>query len=129
MSRLGTDGGMLALPALRSGRASVSGVGVDKACPATPTRATASYSAWRSLKIMTDAPPRETLRPGNSARPGQETRWASAADRDRAAAVLGKALARGRLTITEHAQRLDGVAAATTVDQLARICGSIGASQ
>lgn len=38
----------------------------------------------------------------------------SDADRDRAASILSQALAEGRLTADEHAQRLDGVYAAKT---------------
>ncbi len=44
---------------------------------------------------------------------------ASDADRDRAAAMLGNALAAGRLTTTEHAERLDAVYAAKTLGELA----------
>jgi hypothetical protein len=44
---------------------------------------------------------------------------ASDADRDRAAAVLGSALAAGRLTTTEHAERLDAAYAAKTLGELA----------
>jgi hypothetical protein len=44
---------------------------------------------------------------------------ASDADRDRTAAVLGNALAVGRLTSTEHAERLDAAYAATTLGDLA----------
>jgi hypothetical protein len=44
---------------------------------------------------------------------------AADADRDRAAAVLGGALATGRLTSTEHAERLDAVYAAKTMGDLA----------
>src|ERR1700734_2570657 len=44
---------------------------------------------------------------------------AADADRDRAAAVLGNALATGRLTSTEHAERLDAVYAAKTRGELA----------
>src|SRR5215510_9634859 len=44
---------------------------------------------------------------------------ASDADRDRTAAVLGNALATGRLTTTEHAERLDATYAATTLGELA----------
>src|SRR5580698_1092376 len=44
---------------------------------------------------------------------------ASDADRDAAAGVLGNALATGRLTSTEHAERLDAVYAAKTVGDLA----------
>jgi len=43
---------------------------------------------------------------------------ASDADRDRAAAVLGSALAAGRLTTTEYAQRLDAVYTATILGEL-----------
>jgi Domain of unknown function (DUF1707) len=44
---------------------------------------------------------------------------ASDADRDRAAAVLGGALATGRLTSAEHAERLDAVYSAKTLGDLA----------
>jgi Domain of unknown function (DUF1707) len=43
---------------------------------------------------------------------------ASDADRDRAAAVLGGALATGRLTSAEYAERLDGVYVAKTLGEL-----------
>jgi len=43
---------------------------------------------------------------------------ASDADRDRAAAALGNALAAGRLTTTEYAQRLDAVYTATILGEL-----------
>ncbi|MBG0826503.1 DUF1707 and DUF2154 domain-containing protein [Planomonospora sp. ID67723] len=43
---------------------------------------------------------------------------ASDADRDRVAAVLGEALATGRLTSLEHADRLDSAYRATTVGEL-----------
>jgi hypothetical protein len=54
---------------------------------------------------------------------------ASDADRDRTAAVLGNALAAGRLTSTEHAQRLDAVYAATTLGQLAPLTRDLPADQ
>jgi hypothetical protein len=44
---------------------------------------------------------------------------AADADRDRAAAVLSGALATGRLTSAEHAERLDAVYAAKTMGDLA----------
>jgi hypothetical protein len=44
---------------------------------------------------------------------------ASDADRDRTAAVLSSALATGRLTSTEHAERLDAAYAAKTLGELA----------
>ncbi|WP_370024284.1 DUF1707 domain-containing protein [Planotetraspora sp. GP83] len=43
---------------------------------------------------------------------------ASDADRDRVAAILGEALATGRLTSTEHADRLDAAYAAVTMGDL-----------
>jgi hypothetical protein len=55
--------------------------------------------------------------PGRDAA-GLELR-ASDADRDRTAAMLGNALAAGRLTTTEHAERLDATYAATTLGALA----------
>lgn len=56
----------------------------------------------------------------NNGRPG-EARLdlrASDADRDRVAGVLGGALATGRLTTAEHAERLDAVYAAKTMGDL-----------
>ncbi|MGH3223625.1 MAG: DUF1707 SHOCT-like domain-containing protein [Streptosporangiaceae bacterium] len=50
---------------------------------------------------------------------GQLELRASDADRDAAAAVLSSALATGRLTSTEHAERLDAVYAAKTLGELA----------
>ena len=44
---------------------------------------------------------------------------ASDADRDHTAAVLGNGLATGRLTSTEHAERLDAAYTATTLGELA----------
>ena len=44
---------------------------------------------------------------------------ASDADRDAAAAVLGGAMAAGRLTSTEYAERLDAVYTAKTLGDLA----------
>jgi hypothetical protein len=46
---------------------------------------------------------------------------ASDADRDRTAAVLSGALATGRLTSTEHAERLDAAYAAKTLGELAML--------
>ncbi|NUR86645.1 MAG: DUF1707 and DUF2154 domain-containing protein [Nonomuraea sp.] len=46
---------------------------------------------------------------------------ASDADRDRIAAVLGEALAAGRLTSTEHADRLEATYTAKTVGELVPI--------
>jgi len=52
---------------------------------------------------------------------------ASDADRDAAAAVLSSALATGRLTSTEHAERLDAVYAAKTLGELAPLTGDLPA--
>jgi Domain of unknown function (DUF1707) len=60
------------------------------------------------------------LRPDGRPDPGAarlELR-ASDADRDRTAATLGNALASGRLTTTEHAERLDATYAAKTLGEL-----------
>lgn len=46
---------------------------------------------------------------------------ASDQDRDRTAAVLAQALATGRLTSTEHAERLDGAYVARTIGELATL--------
>ncbi|MBB2914773.1 hypothetical protein FHS43_006085 [Streptosporangium becharense] len=56
--------------------------------------------------------------------PGSALR-ASDADRDRVAAVLGEALATGRLTSLEHADRLDATYAAVTVSDLVPITGDL----
>jgi hypothetical protein len=70
-----------------------------------------------TMRIMTD----RSLSPvGQQSR--DEVRLelrASDADRDRTAAVLGSALATGRLTSTEHAERLDATYAAKTLGELA----------
>ncbi|MEV6159996.1 DUF1707 domain-containing protein [Nonomuraea sp. NPDC052129] len=50
---------------------------------------------------------------------------ASDADRDRVAAVLGEALATGRLTSLEHADRLDAAYTAKTVGELAPITSDL----
>jgi Domain of unknown function (DUF1707) len=69
---------------------------------------------------MTDASHTRPLSPDRQ--PGRETRLelrASDADRDRTAAVLSGALAAGRLTTTEYAERLDTTYAAKTLGELA----------
>lgn len=59
---------------------------------------------------------------GDSApRASDFTLRASDADRDRVAAVLGEALATGRLTSVEHADRLEATYTSVTVDQLVPI--------
>jgi hypothetical protein len=68
-------------------------------------------------EVMTDA------RSFPSAPTGDEAQLelrASDADRDAAAGVLSSALATGRLTSTEHADRLDAVYAAKTLGELAQ---------
>ena len=52
---------------------------------------------------------------------------AADADLDRAAAVLGGALATGRLTSAEHAERLDAVYAAKTMEDLATLARDLPA--
>jgi hypothetical protein len=54
---------------------------------------------------------------------------ASDADRDAAAAVLGGAMATGRLTSTEYAERLDAVYAAKTLGDLAPLTRDLPAGQ
>lgn len=54
---------------------------------------------------------------------------ASDADRDRTAAVLSNALATGRLTTTEHAERLDAAYAATTLGQLVPLTRDLPADE
>jgi hypothetical protein len=53
---------------------------------------------------------------------------ASDADRDRVAAVLGDALATGRLTSTEHAERLEAAYSAKTMGELVPITADLPAS-
>jgi uncharacterized protein DUF1707 len=70
--------------------------------------------------VMTDARDSRSLSLTSQPAPG-EARLdlrASDADRDRTAAVLGSGLAAGRLTTTEHAERLDAAYAATTLGDL-----------
>jgi hypothetical protein len=85
------------------------------------TRHIASGSKSRYDEAMTDASHDRPLLPDTQ--PGRdEARLelrASDADRDRTAAVLGGALATGRLTTTEYAERLDTTYAATTLGELA----------
>jgi len=72
------------------------------------------------MRIMTDARHDSSLQ--HDPRPARDDARlelrASDADRDHTAAVLGSALAAGRLTSTEHANRLDAAYAATTVGEL-----------
>src|ERR1700741_3480125 len=67
-------------------------------------------------------PPAGSAGPGRRAAPASERDRselrASDADRDGAAAVLGGALATGRLTSAEYAERLDSVYAAKTLGEL-----------
>lgn len=56
---------------------------------------------------------------------GDDRMRISDADRDRAASVLGSALAEGRLSAEEHAQRLDGIFAAKTEADLLPLVGDI----
>ena len=74
------------------------------------------------MRSMTD----RSLSPVGQQSVGQQSRdqdqlelRASDADRDRTAAVLSSALATGRLTSTEHAERLDAAYAAKTLGELA----------
>src|SRR5215831_3004709 len=73
------------------------------------------------MRFMTDARYHRSLSPDSQ--PAHDAAQlelrASDADRDRTAAVLGNALATGRLTTTEHAERLDATYAATTLGELA----------
>jgi hypothetical protein len=64
------------------------------------------------MAAMTDT------QPGHEIAPRPDLR-ASDADRDRTAATLGGALAAGRLTSTEYAERLDATYAAITLGELA----------
>jgi len=96
--------------------------------PAPATRHIAFSSAFRYDEGMADAVSRGGLQPGTGDEVRLEMR-ASDADRDRAAVVLGNAVAAGRLTTTEHAERLDAVYAATTVGQLAPLTRDLPADQ
>ncbi|MEV6960174.1 DUF1707 domain-containing protein [Streptomyces sp. NPDC051207] len=60
--------------------------------------------------------PAEDPRPGTAARPADLR--ASDAERDRVADILREALAEGRLTAEEHAERVEGVLSAKTVGEL-----------
>jgi DUF1707 SHOCT-like domain len=85
------------------------------------TRHIASGFVSRYDEAMTDASHDRSLSPDRQ--PGRdEARLelrACDADRDRTAAVLGGALAVGRLTTTEYAERLDTTYAAKTLGELA----------
>jgi Domain of unknown function (DUF1707) len=74
-----------------------------------------------TMNGMTDARDIRSLSPDRQPDrdEGQLELRASDADRDRVAAVLGSALATGRLTTTEHAKRLDVCYAAVTLGDLA----------
>ncbi|KUP96523.1 DUF1707 SHOCT-like domain-containing protein [Thermobifida cellulosilytica] len=67
---------------------------------------------------------------GNAVNPAQPVgpaqMRASDADRDRVAAVLTEALADGRLTPEEHAERLDALYAAKTLGELAPLTSDLG---
>jgi hypothetical protein len=72
---------------------------------------------------MTDARHERSLSPvsqptAGRGRPGAVDLRASDADRDRTAAVLSSAVATGRLTRTEYAERLDAAYGATTLGDL-----------
>ena len=60
---------------------------------------------------------------------GQPDLRASDADRDHTAAILSSALATGRLTRTEYAERLDAAYAATTLGDLAPITRDLPADE
>ncbi|MCX5266973.1 DUF1707 domain-containing protein [Streptomyces sp. NBC_00199] len=60
---------------------------------------------------------KQTAAPAQTPTPAAELR-ASDADRDRIADMLREALAEGRLTADEHAERVEGVLAAKTVGEL-----------
>jgi hypothetical protein len=71
---------------------------------------------------------RVTISPPSGPAPDGENRpslRASDADRDRVAAVLGQALAEGRLTTAEHAERLDAAYTARTVAELAPLTADL----
>jgi hypothetical protein len=74
-----------------------------------------------TMGTMADARSNRSLSPGiQPARDAARLELrASDADRDRTAAVLGNALATGRLTTSEHAERLDAAYTATTLGDLA----------
>lgn len=59
---------------------------------------------------------------------GEAALRASDADRDRTAGVLASALATGRLTSAEHAERLDAAYSATTLGQLAALTSDLPAT-
>jgi Domain of unknown function (DUF1707) len=90
------------------------------------TRHIAFLSAGRYDEVMTDASRQRSLVSPSADLDRPELR-ASDADRDRTAALLGHAMATGRLTSTEYAQRLDAAYAATTLGDLTPLTGDLPA--
>jgi hypothetical protein len=70
------------------------------------------------LQKHTEPAPAPAAAPGPSPAPAAADLRASDADRDRIADILREALAEGRLTADEHAERVEGVLAAKTVGEL-----------
>src|SRR5262249_25015348 len=87
------------------------------------TRHIAFSAVGRYDGAMADARSNRSLSP--DIQPAQDVarleRRASDADRDRTAAVLGNAMATGRLTTTEHAERLDAAYTAKTLGELVQL--------
>ena len=83
---------------------------------------------------MTDARHQRSLSPvsqpaSDQVRPEPVDLRASDADRDRTAAVLGTAMATGRLTRTEYGERLDAAYAATTLGDLVPLTRDLPAGE
>jgi hypothetical protein len=86
------------------------------------------------MMVMTDARHQRSLSPvsrqaSDRGRADAVDMRASDADRDRTATVLGSALATGRLTRTEYAERLDATYTATTLGDLAPLTRDLPAEE
>jgi hypothetical protein len=83
------------------------------------------------MSVMTEARHERSLSPvsPSAAGQGQPDLRASDADRDRTAAVLNSAMATGRLTRTEYAERLDAAYAATTLGDLTPLTRDLPADE
>jgi hypothetical protein len=77
-----------------------------------------------STSVAVPAPPSAPVRAS-----ADSTLRASDQERDQVAAVLGDALATGRLTSTEHAERIDSVYAARTLGELAPLTADLPAGR
>ena len=86
----------------------------------------ASTELARPVDGASDLPPADPNTPADPA--GSPVR-ASDQERDEVAAVLGEALASGRLTTPEHAERIEAVYAARTLGDLVPLTGDLPAGR